>query len=83
MVCLYGPTVALLPADVQMVLWQGRQRAKNHKQAINWDTNQPMSKEAFESVYTDLIGSERALNIVSIMDRKDKEAEADRRLREG
>lgn len=80
MVCLYGPTVMLIPPDMQLVLWHGRERAKKYKQAINWDTNQQLSKESFESVYADLIGKERTMSIVSVMDRKDKEREAERRL---
>lgn len=72
----------LLPPETQMILWHGRELAKKHKQAINWDINREMNKSSFRDVYTDLIGEERTMSIVSSMDRKEKELEAERRLRE-
>lgn len=39
-----------------------------------------MTKESAKFVYSQLLGEEEAVNIVSAMDRIDKEAEAKRRL---
>jgi len=76
--CLYGPSALLLPAELQMQLWRGRDKAKAYKQAIHWDTcSDELTPERVKSVYTELLGPDRADNIVSMMARAKKEAEAD------
>lgn len=76
--CLYGPAALLLPAEMQMQLWRGRDKARAYKQAIHWDTcSDELSPERVKSVYTELYGADRADNIVSMMARAKKEAEAD------
>lgn len=73
----------MLPAKIQRILWIGREKAKSIKQAIHWDTaDNDMSPETVKRVYTDLYGQTRADAMLSIMARKRKEAEADRRLME-
>jgi len=82
MVCLYGPSVLTLPNEQQMILWHARDKARSMKQSIHWDTTGELTKERVGQVYQDLYGEERAMDIRSLFDRKDKEAQALARLYE-
>lgn len=65
-----------------MILWHAKEKAKSFKQSIHWDTTSELTKERVSQVYKDLYGEERAADIRSLFDRKDKEAAALARLYE-
>jgi hypothetical protein len=71
----------MLPGELQMQLWRGRDKAKAHLQSIHWDTRMDeYDSRRVHDVYKELYGQERADNIVSKMARSKKEAEANERL---
>lgn len=79
--CLYGPSALLLPGELQMQLWRGKDKAKAHLQSIHWDTRMDdYNMQRVHDVYQELHGAERADAIVAKMSRSKKESEANKRL---